>query len=103
MEWTLWRGPFTDEDLRGAASRLRDGDDLIENLSLAFDPSERDSLDNFLRSDCYGARQGPALEFLDNWIIIPSTPYNKNYGTSRIRCASHRAPVSAAEIQTRRG
>src|SRR5712691_9973054 len=72
---------ITDEDLRGAAPVCVIGNDLIVNLMPGVDPIGRE------------IRWTTGLSF-------PSPPITRTTGRSRIRSASHRAPVPRRRFKT---
>ncbi len=93
---------ITDEDLRGAAPVCVIGNDLIENLMPGIDPIGKEIRWNNIPCEVigYGSKQGSALgNSLDNWIIIPLTTYNKNYGTQQDSLRITSRAGSAAKIQ----
>ena len=93
---------ITDEDLRGTAPVCVIGNDLIENLMPGIDPIGKEIRWNNIPCEVigYGSKQGSALgNSLDNWIIIPLTTYNKNYGTQQDSLRITSRAGSAAKIQ----
>jgi len=93
---------ITDEDLRGAAPVCVIGNDLIENLMPGIDPIGKEIRWNNIPCEVigYGTKQGSALgNSLDNWIIIPLTTYNKNFGTQQDSLRITSRAGSAAKIQ----
>ncbi len=93
---------ITDEDLRGASPVCVIGNDLIENLMPGIDPIGKEIRWNNIPCEVigYGSKQGSALgNSLDNWIIIPLTTYNKNYGTQQDSLRITSRAGSAAKIQ----
>ena len=93
---------MTEEDMRGAAPVCVIGNDLIENLMPGIDPIGKEIRWNNIPCEVigYGSKQGSALgNSLDNWIIIPLTTYNKNYGTQQDSLRITSRAGSAAKIQ----
>jgi putative ABC transport system permease protein len=93
---------ITDEDMRGAAPVCVIGNDLIENLMPGIDPIGKEVRWNNIPCEVigYGSKQGSALgNSLDNWIVIPLTTYNKNYGTQQDSLRITSRAGSAAKIQ----
>ncbi len=93
---------MTEEDMRGAAPVCVIGNDLIENLMSGIDPIGKEIRWNNIPCEVigYGSKQGSALgNSLDNWIIIPLTTYNKNYGTQQDSLRITSRAGSAAKIQ----
>ena len=93
---------MTEEDMRGAAPVCVIGNDLIENLMPGIDPVGKEIRWNNIPCEVigYGSKQGSALgNSLDNWIIIPLTTYNKNYGTQQDSLRITSRAGSAAKIQ----
>src|SRR5882757_1247812 len=93
---------ITDEDLRGAAPVCVIGNDLIDNLMPGIDPIGKEIRWN--NTPCQviglGKKEGSSLgTSLDNWIIIPLTTYNKNYGTQQDSLRITSRAGSAAKIQ----
>ena len=93
---------MTEEDMRGAAPVCVIGNDLVENLMPGIDPVGKEIRWNNIPCEVigYGSKQGSALgNSLDNWIIIPLTTYNKNYGTQQDSLRITSRAGSAAKIQ----
>jgi putative ABC transport system permease protein len=93
---------ITDEDMRGAAPVCVIGNDIIENLMPGIDPVGKEVRWNNIPCEVigYGSKQGSALgNSLDNWIIIPLTTYNKNFGTQQDSLRITSRAGSAAKIQ----
>ena len=93
---------ITDEDLRGAAPVCVIGNDIIQNLMPGIDPIGKEVRWNNIPCVVigYGSKQGSALgNSLDNWIIIPLTTYNKNFGTQQDSLRITSRAGSAAKIQ----
>jgi putative ABC transport system permease protein len=93
---------ITDEDLRGAAPVCVIGNDIIQNLMPGIDPIGKEIRWNNIPCEVigYGSKQGSALgNSLDNWIIIPLTTYNKNFGTQQDSLRITSRAGSAAKIQ----
>jgi putative ABC transport system permease protein len=93
---------ITDEDLRGAAPVCVIGNDIIQNLMPGIDPIGKEVRWNNIPCEVigYGSKQGSALgNSLDNWIIIPLTTYNKNFGTQQDSLRITSRAGSAAKIQ----
>ena len=93
---------ITEEDLRAAAPVCVIGNDLIENLMPGIDPVGKEVRWNNIPCEIIGAgkKQGSALgTSLDNWIIIPLTTYNKNFGTQQDSLRITSRAGSAAKIQ----
>ncbi len=93
---------MTEEDMRGAAPVCVIGNDLVENLMPGIDPIGKEIRWNNIPCEVigYGSKQGSALgNSLDNWIIIPLTTYNKNYGTQQDSLRITSRAGSAAKIQ----
>jgi putative ABC transport system permease protein len=93
---------ITEEDLRGAAPVCVIGNDIIQNLMPGIDPLGKEVRWNNIPCEVigYGSKQGSALgNSLDNWIIIPLTTYNKNFGTQQDSLRITSRAGSAAKIQ----
>jgi len=93
---------MTEEDMRGAAPVCVIGNDLVENLMPGIDPIGKEIRWNNIPCEVigYGSKQGSALgNSLDNWIIIPLTTYNKNYGTQQDSLRITSRAGSAGKIQ----
>jgi putative ABC transport system permease protein len=93
---------ITYEDMRGAAPVCVIGNDIIENLMPGIDPLGKEVRWNNIPCEVigYGSKQGSALgNSLDNWIIIPLTTYNKNFGTQQDSLRITSRAGSAAKIQ----
>ena len=93
---------ITDEDMRGAAPVCVTGNDIIQNLMPGIDPIGKEVRWNNIPCEVigYGSKQGSALgNSLDNWIIIPLTTYNKNFGTQQDSLRITSRAGSAAKIQ----
>src|SRR6266403_3939116 len=93
---------ITDEDMRGAAPVCVIGNDIIQNLMPGIDPLGKEVRWNNIPCEVigYGSKQGSALgNSLDNWIIIPLTTYNKNFGTQQDSLRITSRAGSAAKIQ----
>jgi putative ABC transport system permease protein len=93
---------ITDEDMRGAAPVCVIGNDIIQNLMPGIDPIGKEVRWNNIPCEVigYGSKQGSALgNSLDNWIIIPLTTYNKNFGTQQDSLRITSRAGSAAKIQ----
>jgi putative ABC transport system permease protein len=93
---------ITDTDLREAAPVCVIGNDLVDNLMPGIDPIGKEIRWN--NTPCQvigvGKKEGSSLgTSLDNWIILPLTTYNKEYGNQqnslRVTCRAG----SAANIQ----
>jgi putative ABC transport system permease protein len=92
----------TEEDMRGAAPVCVIGNDLVENLMPGVDPLGKEVRWNNVPCEVIGIgkKQGSALgTSLDNWIIIPLTTYNKNYGNQQDSLRVTSRAGSAATIQ----
>ena len=84
---------ITDTDLSEAASVCVIGNDLVENLLPGIDPLGKEIRWNNVPCEVIGigTKQGSSLgTSLDNWIILPLSRYNKEYGTQtdslRVTC-----------------
>src|SRR5882672_6553789 len=92
----------TVEDMRGGAPVWVIGNDIIQNLMPGIDPLGKEVRWNNIPCEVigYGSKQGSALgNSLDNWIIIPLTTYNKNFGTQQDSLRITSRAGSAAKIQ----
>jgi putative ABC transport system permease protein len=92
----------TEEDMRGAVPVCVIGNDLVENLMPGVDPLGKEVRWNNVPCEVIGIgkKQGSALgTSLDNWIIIPLTTYNKNYGNQQDSLRVTSRAGSAATIQ----
>src|SRR5436309_1907971 len=77
---------ITETDLRDAAPVCVIGNDLVENLMPGLDPVGKEIRWN--NTPCQvigvGKKEGSALgTSLDNWIILPLSTYNKEYGNQQ--------------------
>jgi len=84
---------ITDTDLQEAASVCVIGNDVVENLLPGVDPLGKEIRWNNVPCQVIGigTKQGSSLgTSLDNWIILPLSRYNKEYGTQsdslRVTC-----------------
>jgi len=93
---------MTDTDLRTAASVCVVGMDIIDNLLPTVDPIGKEIRWNNVPCEIIGVgkKEGSSLgTSLDNWIILPLTTYQKEYGsqTDSLRVTARAA--SADKIQ----
>jgi putative ABC transport system permease protein len=93
---------ITDTDLNAAASVCVIGNDLVENLLPGVDAIGKEIRWNNVPCQVIGigTKQGSSLgTSLDNWIILPLSRYNKEYGTQtdslRVTCRAG----SAAQME----
>ena len=94
---------ITDVDLQQAAPVCVIGNDLVENLLPGVDPIGKE-IRWHSNVPCQvigaGKKEGSALgNSLDNWIIIPLSTYNKEYGTQQDSLRITARAASAAKIQ----
>jgi putative ABC transport system permease protein len=94
---------ITDTDMREAASVCVIGNDLVDNLLPGVDPIGKEIRWNNVPCEVIGVgtKEGSSLgTSLDNWIILPLSKYNKEYGTQtdslRVTCRAG----SAAKMET---
>jgi len=93
---------ITDTDLRTAAPVCVIGNDLVENLLPGVDPIGKEVRWNNVPCEVIGvgSKQGSALgTSLDNWIILPLSTYNKEFGTQQDSLRVTTRAASAAKIQ----
>src|SRR6266571_4258498 len=93
---------ITDEDLRGAAPVCVIGNDLIENLMSGIDPVGKEIRWNNIPCEVIGVgkKEGSSLgTSLDNWIVLPLSAYNKEYGNQQNSLRVTARAGSAANIQ----
>ena len=93
---------ITDMDLQQDAAVCVIGNDLVENLLPAVDPIGKEI--RWRNIPCQvigvGKKEGSALgNSLDNWIILPLSTYNKQYGTQQDSLRITARAASAAKIQ----
>jgi putative ABC transport system permease protein len=93
---------ITETDLQDAAPVCVIGNDLVENLLPGVDPIGREV--RWRNIPCQiigvGKKEGSALgNSLDNWIILPLSTYNKEYGTQQDSLRVTARAGSAATIQ----
>ena len=93
---------MTDTDLQEAAPVCVIGNDLVENLLPGVDPIGKEV--RWRNIPCQvigvGKKEGSALgNSLDNWIILPLSTYNKEYGTQQDSLRVTARAGSAAKIQ----
>ena len=94
---------ITDTDLQEAAPVCVIGNDLVENLLPGVDPIGRE-IRWHSNVPCQvigvGKKEGSALgNSLDNWIILPLSTYNKEYGTQQDSLRITARAASASRIQ----
>jgi putative ABC transport system permease protein len=93
---------ITDTDLQDAAPVCVIGNDLVENLLPGVDPIGREVRWRNIPCEVIGVgkKEGSALgNSLDNWIILPLSTYNKEYGTQQDSLRITARAGSAATIQ----
>jgi len=100
---------ITDTDLREAAPVCVIGNDLVENLLPGVDPLGKEIRWNNVPCQVIGigTKQGTSLgTSLDNWIILPLSRYNKEFGTQtdslRVTCragSADKMEVSTDEVR----
>ncbi|HKW57727.1 MAG TPA: ABC transporter permease [Candidatus Acidoferrum sp.] len=93
---------ITDMDLQQDAAVCVIGNDLVENLLPGVDPIGKEI--RWRNIPCQvigvGKKEGSALgNSLDNWIILPLSTYNKQYGTQQDSLRITARAASAAKIQ----
>ena len=93
---------ITETDLQQAAPVCVIGNDLVENLLPGMDPIGKEV--RWRNIPCQvigvGKKEGSALgTSLDNWIILPLTTYNKEYGTQNDSLRITSRAGSATTIQ----
>lgn len=93
---------ITDTDLQAASPVCVIGSDLVENLLPGVDPIGKEI--RWRNIPCQvigvGKKEGSALgNSLDNWIILPLSTYNKEYGTQQDSLRITARAGSAATIQ----
>jgi putative ABC transport system permease protein len=93
---------ITDTDLRTAAPVCVIGNDLVENLLPGLDPVGKEIRWNNVPCEVIGVgtKEGSSLgTSLDNWIILPLSTYNKEFGTQQDSLRITSRAASAATIQ----
>jgi putative ABC transport system permease protein len=93
---------ITDTDLRTAAPVCVIGNDLVENLLPGVDPIGKEVRWNNVPCEVIGVgtKEGSSLgTSLDNWIILPLSTYNKEFGTQQDSLRITSRAASAANIQ----
>src|SRR5437764_13978411 len=93
---------ITDSDLNSAAPVCVIGTDVVENLLPTVDPLGKDVRWNNIPCQVIGVgkKEGSALgNSLDNWIILPLSTYNKEYGNQQTSLRITARAGSATTIQ----
>ena len=93
---------ITDADLNSAAPVCVIGMDLVENLLPTVDPVGKEVRWNNIPCQVIGVgkKEGSSLgNSLDNWIILPLSTYNKEYGNQQMSLRVTARAGSAAHIQ----
>ncbi len=93
---------ITDADLNSAAPVCVIGMDLVENLLPTVDPVGKEVRWNNIPCQVIGVgkKEGSSLgNSLDNWIILPLSTYNKEYGNQQTSLRVTARAGSAANIQ----
>jgi len=94
---------LTEADLSSVAPVCVIGMDVVENLLPNVDPLEKEVRWNNIPCQVIGVgkKEGSALgNSLDNWIILPLSTYNKEYGNQQSSLRITVRAASAARIQT---
>src|SRR5438046_794835 len=93
---------ITDSDLNSAAPVCVTGMDIVENLLPGLDPLGKEVRWNNIPCEVIGVgkKEGSSLgTWLDNWIILPLSTYNKEYGNQQTSLRITARAGSAANIQ----
>lgn len=93
---------ITETDLSGAAPVCVIGMDVVENLLPTVDPLGKEVRWNNVPCQVIGVgkKEGSALgNSLDNWIILPLSTYNKEFGNQQTSLRITARAGSAAKIQ----
>src|SRR2546421_3515764 len=93
---------ITDSDLNSAAPVCVIGMDIVENLMPGLDPVGKEVRWNNIPCEVIGVgkKEGSSLgTSLDNWIILPLSTYNKEYGNQQTSLRITARAGSAANIQ----
>src|SRR5256886_137167 len=93
---------ITDSDLNSAAPVCVIGMDIVENLMPGVDPVGKEVRWNNIPCEVIGIgkKEGSSLgTSLDNWIILPLSTYNKEYGNQQTSLRVTARAGSAANIQ----
>src|SRR5690349_5540893 len=93
---------ITDADLNSAAPVCVIGMDIVENLMPGVDPVGKEVRWNNIPCEVIGIgkKEGSSLgTSLDNWIILPLSTYNKEYGNQQTSLRVTARAGSAANIQ----
>jgi len=93
---------ITDTDLRTTAPVCVIGNDLVENLLPGVDPVGKEVRWNNVPCEVIGVgtKEGSSLgTSLDNWIILPLSTYNKEFGTQQDSLRITSRAASARKIQ----
>src|SRR5437899_9916511 len=93
---------ITDSDLNSAAPVCVIGMDIVENLMPGLDPVGKEVRWNNIPCEVIGVgkKEGSSLgTSLDNWIILPLSTYNKEYGNQQTSLRVTARAGSATKIQ----
>src|SRR5437879_3441989 len=93
---------ITESDLNSAAPVCVIGMDIVENLMPGVDPVGKEVRWNNIPCEVIGVgkKEGSSLgTSLDNWIILPLSTYNKEYGNQQTSLRITARAGSAANIQ----